>query len=120
MMTPDMTTIFPVRRPRISGRMHEPLPVPAPPHLRRRGHPPGQLVGRPVGDDLAAGHDQDPVGQLLRLIQVMGSQQDRGLLPVRQPVHQVMELTPGRRVETRRGLVEEQQLRPPHDAHRDV
>jgi hypothetical protein len=46
----------------------------------------------------------------------MRGEQDGGLLPVGQPVHQVMEFAPGLRVEPGRWLVEEQQLGSSHDA----
>ena len=75
-----------------------------------------QRVGGAVGDDRAAGEDQDPVGQLLGLVQVVGGQQDRGVLQVGQAVHEVVELAPGVRVEPGGRLVEEQHLRPPDDA----
>jgi hypothetical protein len=47
-------------------------------------------------------------------------EQDRGLLPVSEPVHEVVEVASGRGVEAGRRLVEEQQLGPPHDADRHV
>ena len=42
------------------------------------------------------------------------------LVHIGQPVHQVVELAPGGRVEARRRLVEEQQLGPADDADRHV
>ena len=50
----------------------------------------------------------------------MGGQQHGRLLAVGEPVHELVELPPGHRVEAGGGLVEEQQLRPPDDADRDV
>ena len=82
--------------------------------------PPGQLVGRAVGDDGAAGQDQDAVGQLLGLVEVVRGQQDRGVVHVGQSVHQVVELAPRLGVEAGGRLVEEQQLGPADDADGDV
>jgi hypothetical protein len=84
------------------------------------GHQPGQLVRRTVRDDPAGRQDQDPVSQLLGLVEVVRGQQDGGLLAVGQPVHQVVEFAPGLGVEPGRRLVEEQQLGPAHDADRHV
>ena len=50
----------------------------------------------------------------------MGGEQHGRLLAVGEPVHQLVELPPGHRVEAGSGLVEEQQLGPPDDADRDV
>jgi len=47
-------------------------------------------------------------------------EQDRGLLPVGQPVHQVVEIAPGLGIEPGRRLVQEQQLGPAHDANGHV
>nr|WP_263407194.1 hypothetical protein [Nocardia colli] len=100
--------------------MHEPLPVVGPAHLGRAGDPAGELVGRAVGDDPPAGQHQDPVGELLRLVEVVRGEQDGGLLVVGQPVHQVVEFPPGFRVEARGRLVQEQHLRAADDADGDV
>ena len=64
--------------------------------------------------------DQDPVGELLRLVQVVGGEQDRGVLQIGQPVHQIVEVPPGGRVEAGGRLVQEQQFRPADDADRHV
>ena len=37
----------------------------------------GELVGRPLGDDPATGDDRHPVGELLRLLHVVGGEEDR-------------------------------------------
>ena len=74
----------------------------------------------PAGDDPAVGQDQDAVGELLRLVEVVGGEQDRRALEVREPVHEVVELAPRVRVEAGGRLVEEQQLRPPDDPDRHV
>ena len=42
----------------------------------RRSRPPSSS-GRPIGDDLAGVHDRDPVGEVLRLVHVVGGQEHR-------------------------------------------
>lgn len=64
--------------------------------------------------------DQDPVRELLRLIQVVRGQQDGGVLQIAQRVHKVVEVAPGGRVEAGGRFVQEEQFRAPHDADRDV
>src|SRR6266705_2328039 len=86
-----------------------------------------QLRGTSLGDDLAQVDNRDALAQLVRLLHVLGRQEDRHvLLPVK-----ATEVLPHRgprlRVETRRGLVQEQDSRvmnepgtqvesPPHPA----
>ena len=79
----------------VLGGVDELLAVQAAADLGLAGDPPGKLGGAAVGDDPAAGQDQDPVGQLLGLVQVVGGEQDRGVLQVGQAVDQVVELAPG-------------------------
>ena len=105
---------------RVLRGVDEVLAVATPAHLRPALDPAGELGGAAVGDDPAAGQDQDPVGQLLGLVEVVGGQHDRGALQVGEPVHHVVELAPGLRVEAGRGLVQEQHVRAAHDADRDV
>jgi hypothetical protein len=50
----------------------------------------------------------------------VGGQQDRRLFEVGQAMDQLVKLTPGVRVESRRRLVEEEQLGPSDDADRDI
>ena len=61
----------------------EPLPVAGPAHLVLARDPLGEFVGGAVGDDPAAAEDEDAVGELLGLVEVVGGQQDRGLVVVR-------------------------------------
>jgi hypothetical protein len=89
-------------------------------HLGPAGHAPGELGGAAVGDDAAADEDEDAVGELLRLVQVVGGEQDGGPVAVGEPVHQVVEVLAGLRVEACAGLVEEQQLWAPDQADRHV
>jgi hypothetical protein len=105
---------------RFGRRVDEALVSHRPADLGLTGDLPGQRVGRAVGDDPAAVEDEDPVGQLLGLVQVVRGEQDRGVELVGEAVHQVVELAPGLRVEARGRLVEEQQLRTADDADRDV
>ena len=95
-------------------------PSPRPAHLRVARDLARELLGAARGDDRALGEDQDAVGELLRLVEVVGGEQDRRALEVGEPVHEVMELAPGVRVEAGGRLVEEQQLRPADDADRHV
>ena len=85
--------------------MHEVLTPMAPAHLGPPRHPAGERLGAAVGDDPPAVEDQDAVGQLLGLVEIVRRQQDRGVLQVRQPVHQVVEPAAGKRVEPRGGFV---------------
>jgi hypothetical protein len=107
-------------RGRVGGGVHEALPVVGPGDLGLALDLAGQLLGASVGDDAPVRQDEDAVGQLLRLGEVVRRQQDRGALHVRQPVHHVMEVAPGHGVEPGCRLVEEQQLRATDDADRDV
>ncbi len=66
------------------------------------------------------GQDQDAVGQLLGLVQVVRGEQDAGVVIVGEPMHQVVELAPGLRVEADGGFVQEQQFRAADDADGDV
>lgn len=59
------------------------------------------------------------VGELLRLLEVLGGQQDRGARG-REPLHGGPHLEPGRGVQAGRGLVEDDHRRVADEAHRDV
>lgn len=96
--------------------VHEVLAVAAPAHLGVAGDLPRELIGAAVGDDPAAREDQDPVG----LVEVVSGEQDRGVLQIRRPVHQVVEFAPCPWIETGGGFVQEQQLVPSDEADRDV
>jgi hypothetical protein len=69
-----------------------------------------ERLGRALGDDLPAVHDDQPIAQLLGLVHVVGGQHERHtlLLEPEQPLPHQM---PGLRIETGRGLVEQEQLR---------
>ena len=77
-----------------------------------------ERAGRPLGDDAAAVHHHEPVAQLLGLVHVVGGedQADALLLEAVEPVPQGVA---GLRVEARRRLVEQQQLRLVDEAARD-
>ena len=68
-----------------------------------------QLRGRAHGDDVAVIHDGDDVAQEVRLLHVVGGEDD-GLAARLDGADQVPEVVTRLRVETRRGLVEEQHL----------
>jgi len=103
----------------VSG-VHEPLAAPAPAHLCLGRHLPSEPVGAAVGDNPAAGQDQDPIRELLGLVEVVRSQQDRHVLEIGQPMDEIMEVAPRVRVEASSGFVQEQQLRPADEADRGV
>ena len=63
----------------LGGRLPEALPVAGPAHLVLAGDLPGELRRRAVRDDPPAVEDQDAVGELLGLGQIVGGEQDRGL-----------------------------------------
>ena len=73
-----------------------------------------ELVRGAPRDDLAVVDDRDGVGQLVRLLQVLGGQQQRGAFAHQAP-DDVPHAQPAARVETGRRLVEEQQPRPPDE-----
>ncbi len=76
--------------------------------LGRRGGG-AELVGRALGDDLAANDDRDTVGEHLRLVHVVRGQ-EHGLAEFSQPGDQRPELAPGGRIEAGGRLVEEEQV----------
>ena len=74
---------------------------------------------RASGDDPTAADHRDLVGQVLRLVHVVGGQQHR-LAQRRQVLDHLPGLMPGRRVESSRRFVQEQQVRVPGQGDRDV
>src|SRR5690625_7812098 len=70
----------------------------------------GKLLGGTVGDDASFGEDEDAVGEPLCLVQVVGGQHDRSALLGGEPFDELVEGTPGLRVERPGGLVEEEQF----------
>ena len=77
-----------------------------------------QLLGFVEGEDLAMVHDPDPLAQAFRLLHVVRRQHDR-LARVAQLFYHVPQTPPSLRVETRRRLVEEHNLRVVHERERD-
>ena len=79
-----------------------------------------ELLGRPLGHDLAAVDDRDPLGELVGLLEVVGGQEDRLAALGRQPrdlrpyVRADLGIEPGGR------LVEEQHRGVVDERHRDV
>ena len=78
-----------------------------------------QLGGRALGDDRAVHDHPDAIGQVLGLVHVVRGQQHRRSGGA-QVAHHVPGLAARRRVEARRGLVQEQQLRVAGEGDRHV
>ena len=78
-----------------------------------------EVLGSAAGDDLAAGDDRHPVGEPLRLVHVVGGEDDR-LAEVAQAGDRLPGLAPRRGVEAGRRLVEEEQLGVADQGHADV
>jgi hypothetical protein len=76
-----------------------------------RTEPALQLTGRPSGLHPPPVHDDDVVGELVGLLEVLRGQQQRRAVPHQPPQH-VPQLEPAARVEPGRRLVEEQDLGP--------
>ena len=74
----------------------------------RRSRPPSSS-GAPEGDDLAGAHDRDAVGEVLRLVHVMGGQEDR-LAELAQRADRRPRLAARRGVKAGGRLVEEDQV----------
>src|SRR4051794_12369833 len=79
----------------------------------------GQLARRAGGDDQAVLDDRDAIGQLLRLVEVVGREQ-HGLVELLEPADHAPRGAPRGGVEARRGLVEEHQLGVAHQRQRQV
>ena len=75
--------------------------------------------GVPCGDDPAVVDDDDPVGEVLGLVEVVRRQQDRGT-EVAQALDELPGAAPRRGVEAGRRLVEEEQVGVADDAEREV
>src|SRR5207245_9665083 len=69
-----------------------------------------QPAGRALGDDVTAIHDGDLIAQELRLLHVVGRQDD-GLAARLDRLHQLPEITSRLRIESGGGLIEEQHRR---------
>src|SRR2546423_5761023 len=78
-----------------------------------------QLAGSPVGEDPSVLDDRHPVRQGLRLVEVVRGEQ-HGLPQTLQRAHGVPRGAPGRRVEPRGRLVEEDQVGIAHEREREV
>lgn len=81
--------------------------------------PVAELRRGSLGHYASGGHHGDPVRERLCLVEVVRGQQDRGA-PAGQALDEVPELAPCLGVETRGGLVEDEQFRTPGDADRDI
>src|SRR5690625_7691901 len=80
----------------------------------------GKLLGGTVGDDASFGEDEDAIGEPLCLVQVVGGQHDRGALLGGEPFAELVEGTPGLRVERRGGLGEDAQFGSADQADRAI
>ena len=79
-----------------------------------------ELARRALDDHLALRDDRQPVGELVRLLQVMRRQQDRERLLLRQAADLVPHGDSRLRVEPGRRLVQEEHPRPMNQPERDV
>ena len=78
-----------------------------------------RLAGRALGDDHAVLDDRDAVGERLRLVEVVGGQQDR-LAELLEPVDDAPGGAAGGGVEAGGGLVEEDELGVADEREREV
>lgn len=75
---------------------------------------PGDVAGRPLGDDPAAHEHDDAVGEGLGFVEVVHGEQDRGAVRAQAP-DELPGTAARRGVEAGRGLVEEQHVGAAHD-----
>ncbi len=80
---------------------------------------PLELVGRALGDDAAVVEHRDPVGELVRLVEVLGGEQHGGAVRD-EAAHDVPHGVAAARVEAGGGLVEEDDARRGDQGHRQV
>jgi len=78
-----------------------------------------EVLGCAASDELAGGDDRHPVGEALRLVHVVGGEEDR-LAEIAQTADHVPSLAPRRGIEARGRLVEEEQLGIADQRHADV
>ena len=90
----------------------------AEPQLLLRVDAGNDACGRVDGDDPAAVDDRHPVGEALRLLHEVGNEQD-GDASIADGRDQVPRLAPRLRVEAGGQLVEDRDLRPPHQGEGD-
>src|SRR5215207_9179112 len=79
-----------------------------------------QLGRRALGDDRPVVDDPDPVGEHVRLLEVLRRQKDRHSFLAGEPGDLIPERRPALRVEPGRRLVEEEDPRPVHERERQV
>src|SRR5699024_10925004 len=94
----------------VGGAVYLGLAAVAPEHLAALCHQLGEMVGAAVGDELAPGQEEDPVGEFFGLGQVVGGEHDRGVLLVGEADDQVVEVSARLGVEPGGGFVEEEQF----------
>src|SRR4051794_2282954 len=86
---------------------------------RRQAVAVAEVLGRAAGDYLAARDDRHPVGETLRLVHVVGGEED-GLAEVAQTGDRIPGVAAGGGVEAGGRLVEEEQLGVADQGHADV
>src|SRR5439155_25159345 len=79
-----------------------------------------ELVRRPLGDDVAVVDDPDPVGENVRLLEVLRRQEDGYVVLAREPGDLFPESRTTLDVEPCRRLVEEEHARAMHERHREI
>ena len=85
----------------------------------RPAHPIDELIRRSLGDQLALRQHAHAISQMLGLVEIMGGQQ-HGRAVGTQRLDEVPRTSTSRRIESGRGLVEEQQLGATDDPQRQV
>jgi hypothetical protein len=78
-----------------------------------------QLLGHPLRDDTAAVEQRHAVGELVRLVEILRREEDRDAVGHELP-DGLPHRPPAARVESRGRLVEEHELRPRDERHREV
>lgn len=78
-----------------------------------------ELARRALGDDPATVKDRDPVGELVGLLQILGSEEDRDALG-RQSADRIPHGAPAARIQTGRGVVEEDHPRGADERHGQI
>ncbi len=87
------------------------LPTAIPRHLIFAGNLARQFRRGAVGDDPSLSEENHPAGKLVRLIQIVGGDQDCRVLAARHTADQPVKFASGARIQAGGGFVEEQQFR---------
>src|SRR3989441_9603835 len=117
---PPRSTLFPYTtlfRSRDVGERQRGRQSERDPHARRSA--PTDRFGGTFRDHAAADDDDEPVGKMLGLIHVVGGQ-EHGPAEAAQALYRRPGVPAGDRIESRRRLVEEDQLRVTHESQREI